>query len=118
MGMFVLAEALAKPLAAIFVDYDQGLMELTQRAFMIYSFSFLFSRIAISGSSFFTALNDRMTSALISFLRSLTFQAGAVLILPVFFQIDSIWFLVVATELVVAVMTLLFIRAKKKKYHY
>lgn len=110
--------ALAKPLAAIFVGYDQGLMELTRRAFMIYSFSFLFSGIAIYRSSFFTALNDGLTSALISFLQSLVFQVGAVLILPVFFQIDGIWFSVVAAELVAAVMTLLFIGAKKKKYHY
>lgn len=118
VGMLVVAEIMAKPLASIFVGYDQGLMELTQRAFMIYSFSFLFSGIAIYGSSFFTALNDGLTSALISFLRSMVFQVGAVLILPVFFQIDGIWFSVVAAELVAAVMTLLFIRAKKKKYHY
>lgn len=73
MGMLVVAEILAKPLASIFVDCDQGLMELTQRAFMTCSFSFLFSGIAIYGSSFFTALNDGLTSALISFLRSLVF---------------------------------------------
>lgn len=118
VSMFVLAELLAKPLAGIFVGYDQGLMELTQRAFMIYSFSFLFSGIAIYGSSFFTALNDGLTSALISFLRSLVFQVGAVLILPIFFEIDGIWFSVVAAELVAAGMTLLFIRAKRKKYYY
>lgn len=118
VAMFVLAELLAKPLAGIFVGYDQELMELTQRAFMIYSFSFLFSGIAIFGSSFFTALNDGLTSALISFLRSLVFQVAAVLILPIFFQIDGIWFSVVLAEIVAAAMTLLFIRVKKKSYHY
>lgn len=118
VAMFVLAELLAKPLAGIFVGYDQELMELTQRAFMIYSFSFLFSGIAIFGSSFFTALNDGLTSALISFLRSLVFQVAAVLILPIFLQIDGIWFSVVLAEIVAAAMTLLFIRVKKKSYHY
>lgn len=39
------------------------------------------------------------------------------LILPVF-QIDGIWFSVAAAEPVAAVMTLLFVRVKKKKYHY
>lgn len=118
VAMFALAELLAKPLAGIFVGYDQELMELTQRAFMIYSFSFLFSGIAIFGSSFFTALNDGLTSALISFLRSLVFQVAAVLILPIFLQIDGIWFSVVLAEIVAAAMTLLFIRVKKKSYHY
>lgn len=118
VAMFGLAELLARPLAGIFVGYDQGLMEMTTRAFMIYSFSFLFSGIAIYGSSFFTALNDGLTSALISFLRSLLFQVGAVLLLPLIFGIDGIWFSVVAAELVAAVMTILFIAVKRKKYHY
>lgn len=116
--MFGMAEILARPLAGIFVGYDAGLMEMTARAFMIYSFSFLFSGIAIYGSSFFTALNDGLTSALISFLRSLLFQVAAVLILPLIFGIDGIWFSVVAAELVAAAMTILFIAAKKEKYHY
>ena len=116
--MFGMAEILAKPLAIIFVGYDAGLMEMTARAFMIYSFSFLFSGIAIYGSSFFTALNDGLTSALISFLRSLLFQVGAVILLPMIFGIDGIWFSVVAAELVAAAMTMLFIAAKRSKYHY
>lgn len=118
VAMFGMAELLAKPLAGMFVGYDAGLMEMTVRAFMIYSFSFLFSGIAIFGSSFFTALNDGLTSALISFLRSLLFQVSAVLILPLLFGIDGIWFSVVAAELVAAVMTVLFIAAKRGKYHY
>lgn len=116
--MFGLAELLAKPLARIFVGYDAGLMEMTVRAFVIYSFSFLFSGIAIYGSSFFTALNDGLTSALISFLRSLLFQVAAVMILPMIFGINGIWFSIVAAELVAAVMTILFIRARKGKYRY
>jgi len=102
--MFGLAELLARPLAGIFVGYDRGLMEMTVRAFMIYSFSFLFSGIAIYGSSFFTALNDGLTSALISFLRSLLFQVAAVMILPMIFGIDGIWFSVAAAELVAAAL--------------
>ncbi len=118
IAMLVFAEVLAKPLAGIFVGYDAGLMDLTTRAFRIYSFSFLFSGIAIFGSSFFTALNDGLTSALISFLRSLLFQVAAVLIFPIFWGIDGIWASIVAAELVAAVVTLLFIMIKKKIYQY
>lgn len=118
ISMFVFAEILGRPLSGIFVGYDTELMDLTTRAFMIYSFSFLFSGIAIFGSSFFTALNDGLTSALISFLRSLLFQVTAVLIFPLFFGIDGIWLSIVAAEVVAAAVTLVFLAAKKKKYHY
>lgn len=116
--MLVLAEGMAGPLAGIFVGYDAELMEMTRRAFRIYSLSFLFSGIAIYGSSFFTALNDGLTSALISFFRSLVFETAAVLILPLIFGMDGIWFSIVAAELVAAVMTAVFLLAKRKQYHY
>ena len=116
--MFMLAEGCAGPLAEIFVSYDVELLAMTKRAFMIYSFSFLFSGIAIYGSSFFTALNDGVTSALISFLRSLVFEVAAILILPLIFKLDGIWLSVVVAELTAAIMTILFLAAKRNVYHY
>ena len=116
--MLILAECLSKPLALIFVGYDTALLELTVRGFMIYSFSFLFSGIAIYGSSFFTALNNGLISALISFLRTLLFQVGAVLIFPIFWEIDGIWISIVTAELMAAVVTALFLIGKRKYYKY
>lgn len=116
--MFVIAEILAMPLSKIFVGYDHTLLELTARAFAIYSFSFLFSGIAIYGSAFFTALNDGLTSALISFLRALLFQVAAVLLLPIIWGVDGIWISVVAAEIVAAMVTILFMLAKRTKFHY
>ena len=85
--MLIAAELLAKPLAMVFVGYDEGLLALTLRGFVIYSFSFLFAGIAVFGSSFFTALNNGLVSALISFLRTLVFQVAAVLIFPLIWEI-------------------------------
>lgn len=118
VGMFGLAECLGGTLAGIFVGYDGALLELTGRAFMIYSFSFLFAGLAIYGSSFFTALNNGLISALISFLRTLLFQAGAVLVFPLLWGIDGIWLSIVAAELMAAVVTILFLAGKQKKYGY
>lgn len=118
VSMFAIAEILAKPLAGIFVSYDAGLMALTVRAFRIYSFSFLFASVAIYGSSFFTALNDGLTSALISFLRTLLFQVAAVIILPMLLGIDGIWLSIVVAEVASALMTFLFIYIKRGRYHY
>lgn len=116
--MFVSAFALARPLSLIFVSYDEELLNMTIHAFSIFSFSFLFSGYAIYASSFFTALGDGLTSAAISFLRTLVFQIAAVLILPLFFKLNGIWFSIVVAEVMALIVAVLFLRIKQKKYHY
>ena len=91
---------------------------MTLRGFLVYSFSFLFAGLAIYGSSFFTALGNGLVSALISFLRTLVFQVAAVLIFPLIWGLDGIWFSIVAAELVAALVTVAFLVGKRKKYHY
>lgn len=116
--MFAAAEMLAKPLSTLFVGYDPGLLKMTMHAFFLYSFSFLLSGFNIFGSSFFTALNDGLTSALISFLRTLIFQIVAVLILPLVLQLDGIWLSVIAAEILAIFVTGCLLMIKRKKYHY
>ena len=116
--MFAAGELLSKPLSLLFVGYDKELHGITAHAFSIFSFSFLLSGFAIFGSSFFTALNDGFTSAAISFLRTLVFQIAAVLIFPLFFKLDGIWFSIVAAEIMAVCVTLLFLVIKRKKYGY
>lgn len=118
VSMLAAAELLAKPLSLLFVSYDADLLALTVRGFLIYSFSFLFAGIAIYGSSFFTALNDGLTSALISFLRTLVFQVAAILIFPLIWQVNGIWLSIVAAELMAAIVTTLFLFLKRKRYGY
>lgn len=118
VAMFIFGELCAYPLSYIFVGYDDTLMDMTLRGFLIYSFSFLFAGFAIYGSGFFTALNDGLTSALISFLRTLLFQIAAVLILPLIWGIDGIWISIVVAEIMAVVITVVFVIAKKKKYNY
>lgn len=118
IAMVIAAECLARPLSSIFVGYDQALMEMTLHAFLIYSFSFLFAGIAIYGSSFFTALNNGLVSALISFLRTLVFQIAAVILFPLIWGIDGIWMSIVAAELMAVIVTVLFLFGMRKKYHY
>lgn len=105
-------------LAGVFVSYDAELFEMTKRGFSIYSVSFLVMGLNIYGSSFFTALGDGLVSALISFLRTLLFQIAAVLIFPVFFGLDGIWFSIVAAEVLALVVTVGFWVTKRKKYGY
>ena len=116
--MFSASYIFAGPLSVLFVGYDEELLSLTVRAFSIFSFSFLFSGFAIFGSSFFTALNDGLVSAAISFMRTLVFQIAAVLIFPFFWKVDGIWLSIVASEMMAVVVTALFLRADQKKYEY
>lgn len=118
VALTLAAELIARPLSGIFVGYDPVLHDLTTRGFRIYILSFLLSGFNIFGSSFFTALNNGLISALISFLRTLVFQIGAVLLLPMLFELDGIWWSVVAAELGSLALTAGFMMKYRKRYHY
>lgn len=118
IAMIAAAEVLATPLAKIFVSYDKDLMDLTVWGFRIFSLSFCFMGYAIFSSGFFTALGDGLTSALISFLRTLVFQVAAILILPGILGIDGVWYSIVVAEFMAVVFSIIFLIGKRKKYHY
>lgn len=118
VGMVISAELLAAPLSRIFVGYDPELFELTVSGFRIFALSFGFMGFGIFTSGFFTALNDGLTSALISFLRTLVFQSASIMLLPMLWGIDGIWLSVVAAELMAVILSVIFLAAKRRKYHY
>ena len=118
IGMIAAAELLAVPLSRIFVGYAPELMALTVSGFRIFGLSFGFMGFAIFFSSFFTALNDGITSAIISFLRTLVFQCAAVIILPLLWGIDGVWISIVVAEFMAVVLGAIFLIAKRKKYQY
>ena len=116
--MCIVAIFLAGPLSNLFVGYDLALYEMTKWGFTVYSISFVVMGLNIYGSSFFTALGNGLISALISFLRTLLFQAVAVMVLPIFFGLNGVWFAIVAAEGVALVVTLIFLGCYRKKYGY
>ncbi len=118
IGMVILAEALSVPLPKIFVGYDPELMALTVSGFRIFALAFFFMGFAIFASGFFTALGDGLTSALISFLRTLVFQVAAVLLLPLLWDVDGIWISIVVAEVMAMGLSAIFLLAKRKRYHY
>lgn len=113
-----LAFFLAAPLARIFVGYDAELLQLTIHAFQLFSLAFLLAGFNIFASSFFTALSNGAVSAAISFLRTLVFQTSSVLLLPLLFDVEGIWWSISAAELCAFVISVAFLFAKRKKYHY
>ena len=116
--MFCLAELLARPVSMIFSGYDQELLNMTTHGFRLFSISFLFAGLSLFSSSFFTALNNGLVSAILSFLRVFAFQIPAVLLLPEFFNLDGIWAAIVVAESMTVVIGTLFLIKNKKKYEY
>ena len=113
-----LAQALAVPLSMLFVGQDKTLFDLTVYAFRRFSFSFIFTGLTIYASGFFTALNNGLVSAILSFARSLVFQVGFVLLMPILCGVDGIWWASFATEVCALIVSLAFFIAEKKRYGY
>lgn len=118
IALTLAAEGLSGLLSRIFVGYDKNLYEMTCLGFRLFSLSFLFNGWNIFGSSFFTALNNGVVSALISFLRAFVLQIIMVLLLPVLWGINGIWFSALGSELLALFITIYFLVIKKKVYHY
>ncbi len=116
--MLVLAEVFNAPLVWLFAGYDAGLYSLTCRGFRLYAAAFLMMGINIWSSAFFTALNNGVVSALLSFLRTFLFQTAAVFLLPLFWGIDGIWLAIVAAEGIALMLAVLFFVKERKRYHY
>ena len=116
--MTAFAELLSAPLSGIFVGYDKALFEMTRRGFMIYSVSFLIMGFNIFASSFFTALNNGIVSAVLSFARTLLFQVISVLLLPIILGLDGIWLSITAAELFALGLSAFFFVKMRKRYDY
>jgi len=116
--MTAVGQLLARPIAGIFVGYDEELMQMTISAFRIYAMMYLVSGFNINGSAFFTALNNGKVSAIISFLRTLVFQSASVMLLPLVFGVTGIWCAVIVAELMAITVTTVYIIKMKDVYHY
>lgn len=118
IAMMIASILLSAPLSKVFVGYDTELYEMTKNGFRLFSAAFLTCGINVFASSFFTALNDGLISAVISVLRTVVFSVAAVLILPLFFELNGIWFSNPMTEIMSAVVSVIFFITMKNKYHY
>lgn len=112
------AFSLSSVLAKIFVGYDEELLALTIHAFKLFSLSFIFAGLNIYTSSFFTALNNGVISAAVSFIRTLIFQMAFVLFLPMILGTDGIWISSIAAEVAAFIVSFIFLVIERKEYQY
>lgn len=112
------AELLSSVLAGIFVGYNQDLHDMTTNAIQLFALSYIISGINIFASAFFTALNNGLVSAVISFMRTLVFQIAFIFILPELLGLNGIWLAVVGAEICSLIISVSFFEANRKKYKY
>ena len=113
-----LAMLLARPIASVFVGYDAKLLDMTARAFMICAAPFLVMWFNMYTSCFFTALNDGAVSAAISFMRALVLPVICIIVMPMFWELDGVWYSLVGSEILGVFVSLYFMLRKREKYKY
>ena len=116
--MVLASELLSRPLSAAFVGYNRELLEMTVHGLRLFALNYLFCGVNIYASAFFTALCNGAVSALISFLRSFLFRGGMVVLLPLVWELDGIWWAVVFAEGLGALVSLGFLVSRRRQYHY
>ncbi len=115
--MAVTAWLLSDTLAFIFVRNDESLYNLTVHGFNLYAFSFLVCGLNIFASAFFTALSNGLVSALISAFR-IVIQIIAVVVLPIFWGVEGIWYSIVVAEILSALFSVACLYFMRKRYEY
>ena len=113
-----IAVLLARPISAIFVSYDAELLGMTARAFTICAAPFLVMWLNIYTSSVFTALNNGAVSAAISFMRALVLPVLCIVIMPMIWELDGVWYSLIGSEILSVFVSLAFLIGKRNKYHY
>lgn len=89
-----------KQIIALFFKGDAShALEIASSGITIYCFTFLMNGLNILASSYFTAIGNARLSVVISLLRSCVFVIFGILVYPLLFGIESIWFDVPIAEL-------------------
>lgn len=118
ISLFLIGTLFSGFLSKIFVGYDAELYRITVHGLRLYAISFLLCGFNIYGSSFFTALNNGVVSAVISFLRTVVFEVASVLILPILFGVDGIWCAITVAELASLLITTGAFFVLRRRYQY
>lgn len=116
--MTTLSVVFAKLLCSIFVGYNPDLLDFSAQAMRIFSIGFIFMGLNIFTSSFFTALNNGLISAIVSAFRTLVCQLVMVFTLPIIWGVDGIWISIVSAEALALCLEIVFLITNRKKYHY
>ncbi len=116
--MFALSEVVGPYFCMAFAKNDPELLGISVTSVRIYSFVFLTAGFSIFGSSFFTALNNGLVSAVISIVRAIVFELVCIFVFPPLLGLNGIWAAGPFAEIGSTMMTVFFFIKERKRYHY
>ena len=105
-------------LLSLFAKGDSELIAMSVHGMRLFSLSYLFTWCAILSGSFFTALNRPVFSLVTAAGQTLVFPVLFLFILPRFLGLDGIWYSITVAEVLAFFVSLLFLIANRRKYHY
>ena len=114
----VLSFTFTKPLVSIFARPDNPVYSLAVTGNRICTIALLFIGFNIFASGMFTALSNGIVSAVLAFSRSFVFMLITMIILPVLFGVNGIWFATPVAELMALALSAGIFIKYKKKYKY
>ncbi len=115
---FLLTFPLAKPIALLFGNGVENVINMAVYGTRIFCIAFLLMGFNMFASSMFTAFNDGKTSAILALFRTLIFLIIPLLILPSLLGIDGVWLALPTAEVFSAILSVYYFKTKKAVYHY
>jgi Na+-driven multidrug efflux pump len=116
--MFAILVIFARPLVSIFIGYDADLVDMSVHGMRIYALIFITCGINIFVTGMFTALNNGVVSAFIATVRVVICEIGSVMILPIFFGLNGVWFSASVAEVGSIIPVIIFVVVLRKRYGY
>lgn len=102
--IFIVMEMFSQPLINIFLKDGHSVLEMATIGARIYGIAFLFNGVNILISSYFTAIDDPMSSIIVAVSRGILFIAIGIFILPYIFGINGIWGSIVFAEVITIII--------------
>ena len=116
--MLVASVVFATPLITLFTPQGTAVFEMAYEGYLLFIWNFLFAGFNIFASGLFTAFSNGKISALISFLRTLVFVVGCVLLLPQVIGMNGIWLSIPLAEFFTFLVAVVLVVRYGKQYHY
>ena len=110
------AVVFSQPLAAIFLDYDWDILDLTTKTLSVCIIPYLFMWFNIYAASVFSALNKGVLAAFLTIFRVVVFPVICIIELPMIWDSDGVWYALTAAELLSIAVSALFLLVHRKKF--
>ncbi len=114
--LFVVCGVTASLITGLYTEKGSEAYDIAVNGFRIFTFSFLFSGIAVFTSAMFTALSNGKISAILSFVRTFALLTVFLLVLPQILGVNGIWLATPLADFIGALLAISLLAASRKKY--